>query len=72
MHRYIYSSLCAWKNSSYRKPLLLTGARQTGKSWILKEFCKNKFEHTIIIDIERDKEKADLIGNFLDTKGLYA
>ena len=35
MYRYIYNDLVEWKNSSYRKPLILNGARQTGKTWIL-------------------------------------
>ena len=38
MYRYIYNDLVEWKNSSYRKPLILNGARQTGKTWILNEW----------------------------------
>ena len=36
MYRYIKEKLIKWKNSSYRKPLILKGARQVGKTYILK------------------------------------
>lgn len=42
MYRNIYNDLVKWKNSSYRKPLILNGARQTGKTWILNEFGKKR------------------------------
>ena len=38
MERDLYRDLLKWKNSPYRKPLVLFGARQTGKTWLLKEF----------------------------------
>ena len=38
MERFILKELLAWKNSPYRKPLILKGVRQVGKTWILKEF----------------------------------
>ena len=38
MKRLAIETLKAWKNSPRRKPLLLDGARQTGKTWLLKEF----------------------------------
>ena len=38
MKRQVYSQLLAWKNDKDRKPLILDGARQVGKTWILKEF----------------------------------
>ena len=44
MERFIYKELIAWKNSKERKPLILEGARQVGKTWILKEFGRNEYE----------------------------
>ena len=38
MHRNIIADLLKWKDSPHRKPLILQGARQTGKTWIMKEF----------------------------------
>ncbi|MCL5073290.1 MAG: AAA family ATPase, partial [Actinobacteria bacterium] len=38
MERLIIKDLLIWKNSRYRKPLILKGVRQVGKTWLLKEF----------------------------------
>ncbi|OGS18813.1 MAG: hypothetical protein A2219_00165 [Elusimicrobia bacterium RIFOXYA2_FULL_50_26] len=54
MQRDIYKKLILWKNSKDRKPLLLQGARQTGKTYILKEFGKNEYEHLIYCNFEED------------------
>ena len=56
MKRNIINSLSAWKASPRRKPLILYGARQVGKTWVLKEFGKTEFEKTIYIDFDKDKE----------------
>lgn len=40
MKRLVLDKLVQWKNSPYRKPLILKGVRQVGKTWILKEFGK--------------------------------
>ena len=52
MKRLIYEKLCTWKNSKRRKPLLLQGARQVGKTWILKEFGKNEFKNIVYLNFE--------------------
>ena len=39
MERFILKKLLDWKNSPYRKPLILKGVRQVGKTWILKELA---------------------------------
>ena len=52
MERLILNKLLAWKNSPYRKPLILKGVRQVGKTWILKEFGRRYYENTAWIDIE--------------------
>ena len=46
MERFIIKKLLQWKASAYRKPLILTGVRQVGKTWILKEFGKRYYENT--------------------------
>ncbi|MCL1959986.1 MAG: AAA family ATPase, partial [Spirochaetes bacterium] len=45
-----------WKSSANRKPLVLYGARQVGKTWLLKEFGKREFELTIYINFDADKK----------------
>ena len=44
MQRALMDQLVAWKNSARRKPLILNGARQVGKTWLLKEFGRLYFE----------------------------
>jgi hypothetical protein len=43
-----------WKDGRRRKPLILRGARQVGKTWSLKEFGKNRFESLALVDLERN------------------
>lgn len=59
MKRDIYQQLSAWKTSDRRKPLLLKGARQTGKTYILKEFAKNEYEHVFYFNFEEEIELND-------------
>lgn len=54
MKRDIYKQLVLWKTSPERKPLLLQGARQTGKTYILKELGKNEYQNTIYCNFEED------------------
>lgn len=54
MKRDIYQQLLAWKRSELRKPLVLRGARQVGKTYILKEFAKNEYESHIYLNFEED------------------
>ena len=50
MYRKIEKTLAAWKDESVRKPLLITGARQTGKTYIVKDFGSRFFDSTIFIE----------------------
>ena len=52
MKRNIMSRLVEWKNRSHRKPLLLTGVRQCGKTYIIREFGKEEFEDTAYFNFE--------------------
>lgn len=54
MKRDIYQQLLTWKHSELRKPLILRGARQVGKTYILKEFAKNEYENHIYLNFEDD------------------
>ena len=54
MKRDIYQKLIDWKSSPRRKPLLLQGARQTGKTFILKVFGRNEYENLIYCNFEED------------------
>ena len=56
MNRTVYNSLLAWKNSSDRKPLLLQGARQVGKTWLMSEFGKNEYKNVVSLNFEKKPE----------------
>lgn len=58
MKRKIYDNLVEWKDKSGRKPLIVNGARQVGKSYILQEFGKQEFDNYIIVNLETDKALA--------------
>ena len=55
MKRKIYDELVKWKNKSGRMPLIVNGARQVGKSYILQKFGKQEFDNYIIVNLETDK-----------------
>lgn len=59
MQRKIYSELVIWKDKSGRMPLIVNGARQVGKSYILHEFGKQEFDNYIIVNLEVDKALAE-------------
>ena len=64
MERFIYKELIAWKNSKERKPLILEGARQVGKTWILKEFGRNEYERIAYINCDNNKQMNILFSDF--------
>ena len=68
MKRALYNSLLKWKESPRRKPLILEGARQVGKTWLLQEFGRNEYENMVYINCsEQEFAKtlflADLVPN---------
>ena len=61
MKRKIYSDLLDWKNKADRRPLILLGARQVGKTYLLKLFGKTEFDRFHHLDFERNREKLSRI-----------
>lgn len=59
MYRKIEEKLLEWKKD-FKKPFMLIGARQTGKTYILDKFCKENFDNYIYINVEREKNISDL------------
>ena len=70
MHRDIYKTLQDWRVSSHRKPLVLRGARQTGKTYILQEFGKREYRRCHYFNFEEDAGLASLFARNLDTKRI--
>ena len=65
MYRKIEEELKKWKND-YEKPLMLVGARQTGKTYILEEFCKNNFNNFIYINLDKEENIGEIFENTID------
>ncbi len=69
MRRLVYNELRKWKNAEDRKPLIVDGARQVGKTWILKEFGHNEFKNVVYINCDKTTEMKSLFFDF-DTARL--
>lgn len=52
--------LVEWKNKKNRKPMILKGARQVGKTWLMKEFGKRYFKYTAYINFDNNKHMKDV------------
>lgn len=66
MKRTILDELKLWKSSKKRKPLVLRGARQVGKTWAMKTFGESEFEQMIYVNFERDKALQQLFEQDFD------
>ncbi|MCD7714960.1 MAG: AAA family ATPase [Lachnospiraceae bacterium] len=77
MYRTALKKLAEWKESKFRKPLILTGARQVGKTWLMKEFGRMYFEDICYINFENPGNVADIFegtivpSRILDLLGAY-
>ena len=70
MYRIAIEKLYKWKNSKRRKPLIIEGARQVGKTWLMKEFGKQAYAVTVYINFDSNSRMADLFSADLDTDRL--
>jgi predicted AAA+ superfamily ATPase len=60
MNRLLIKEMVAWKNAKNRKPLIIQGARQVGKTWLMKEFGKQEFEQVVYLNFESSSRLNDL------------
>ena len=58
MKRTAFQQLSKWKEGKHRKPLIVRGARQTGKTWLMREFGKQAFADTIYVNFENEPSVA--------------
>mgnify|MGYP004535673649 CR=1 FL=1 len=70
MERQIMNKLIEWKKSKYRKPLILKGARQVGKTYILKEFGRKNYEGVAYFNFDHDEDLFNLFKNTKDPKRI--
>lgn len=66
MERLIINKLYDWKNKKNRKPLILNGARQVGKTWLLKEFGKRSYDNVAYFMCDKDKEISKIFSSNYD------
>lgn len=60
MNRLLIKEMVTWKNAKNRKPLIIQGARQVGKTWLMKEFGKQEFEQVVYLNFESSSRLNDL------------
>lgn len=68
MEREIIKKLIKWKDSKNRKPLIIHGARQVGKTYIVKKFGKKYYDNLIYVNFETNKEIREQIGESIDVE----
>lgn len=66
MYRIATEKLFEWKKSKHRKPLIIEGARQVGKTWLMKEFGRQAYENTIYINFDSNSQMMELFTPDLD------
>lgn len=72
MQRLLMSELVNWKNKRHRKPLIIRGARQVGKTWIMKEFGKQQYEETIYINFDNNERMKNVFSMDMDIKRIIS
>lgn len=70
MKRHAVNKLIEWKQDSKRKPLIIRGARQVGKTWLMKEFGRTEYKKVIYVNFELDNYACDLFSIDFDTKRI--
>ena len=66
MHRTIMKNLVLWKNKPDRKPLILQGARQVGKTWIMKEFGRQNYKYVAYVNMDHNVHMQDSFAKDFD------
>ena len=70
MYRSAIEKLKKWKDSYFRKPLIIEGARQVGKTWLMKEFGKECYKKTVYINFDSNKQMKDLFSSDLNIERI--
>jgi len=68
MYRKILEELISWKDSTRRKPLVLKGARQVGKTWLMKELASKAYNDSVYISFDKDADAVKIFNGTKDPK----
>ena len=70
MYRSAIEKLKKWKDSYFRKPMIIEGARQVGKTWLMKEFGKECYKKTVYINFDSNKQMKNLFSSDLNIERI--
>ena len=70
MERDLMLDLIQWKNKSNRKPLILKGARQVGKTWLMKEFGKKYYKYTAYVNFDNNERMKEIFESDYDIQRI--
>jgi uncharacterized protein len=70
MERFVFSNLISWVEIQRRKPLLLRGAGQVGKTWLVEKLARDKFEFYLKVDFEENSELVSLFSGDLNPQKI--
>ena len=70
MKRILIEQLKEWKNSQNRKPLIIRGARQVGKTWLMKEFGRTCFENFVYINFDNNERVKAIFKGYTEPKRI--
>lgn len=70
MQRSAFNQLCHWKNTFQRKPLIIRGARQVGKTWLMKEFGRREYEKCLYINFDNNTRMQHLFKTDLNVQRI--
>ena len=68
MKRKFIEELNSWKDTGMKKPLLVIGARQIGKTYVIEEFIKKEFKDCLSFNLEKDTDIRDIFEKSIDDR----
>ncbi len=72
MQRFFEKKLQDWKETGMKKPLMVVGARQIGKTFTIEEFGKNNFDEYLYFNLEKNKEVKDIFEKTIDDEKIIS
>ena len=70
MYRNQIEKLIEWRNNKNKKPLIIRGARQVGKTWLMKEFGKNNYKNFAYINFDRNTRMEQLFSGDMNIERI--
>ena len=70
MYRFAIERLQEWKSSKYRKPMIIEGARQVGKTWLMREFGRIAYQNVVYINFDSNSQMRELFESDLNVERI--